>query len=299
MPSGSSLKEYYYKFNNIDKFLASNYKRIKYVDFLTMYDRKDFSEMEWYNRDINEILNIVQERITNKKTFSGYINCLVIIYSSDRVKYDLLKESYLTIKKELDVKRNENEVETTNLVDLSNDAILNGLSNLKDWRSKVIFALYTTIPARRLEYRYLKYVKMEPEDGKDNYLIFNNDFTFTLIFNEYKTKNKYHRQEFKIDNDICCKTIASYLINSKLDYDTLVFKNNIGQTYTASSFSTVVANILTLGYRNYTTLNDVRHSWANKVNGLLPTLNVNEIDEITKMSGHSIMESLKYRKLVK
>lgn len=295
MPKHSSMKEYFYKFSNINRLFSED--KIKFEDFIKMYESKDFSSIPWYDKDVDVIVDTIKSKYTNEQTFCGYINCLVIVFSHNIDKHSLLRQLYMDHKKQIDDNRKENPTENARVIDINDDIINDCLSKLKDLRSKLLFVLYASIPPRRLDYRHLKYVKYEPESAEDNYLIYNDDGTFTLIFNEYKTKDKYKRQEFTITNDICCRVVSTYLIKSRLEYGLYVFPTVTGKKFNSSMFSMLLTNIFTNAFCQYTTLNDIRHSWANKINKDLSTMNVREIEMVTNMMGHSINESLKYRRL--
>lgn len=295
MPVTSSMKDYYYKVNKITKGLSN--VKLLYDEFNTMYETKNFSSLPWYNMEIKEIVDYILKTQTNNQTICGYINCLIIIYANEKDKHKYVRDIYFEHKKEIDETRKQNNIETYEIVSLEENDIDQAYEQLKDVKSKLLFALYIYLPPRRLDYRHMKYVKVEPENEKENYLIHNDDGTFTLIFNEYKTKNKYKKQKFIVDHPKVCKALVIYLLKTQMTYDNYLFPSNTGTKLTASPFGVLLSIVFTNAFNKYVTLNDIRHSWANKLNKDLPNLNVNDIEKITTMMGHSISESLKYRKI--
>jgi len=69
-----------------------------------------------------------------------------------------------------------------------------------------ILALYVLVPPRRLDYVDMIYTETEPKDEKTNYL-FKDGSKYFFIFNKFKTKKQFGKQQFEITNEMLKKII--------------------------------------------------------------------------------------------
>jgi hypothetical protein len=93
---------------------------------------------------------------------------------------------------------------------------INSLPNIKD---RLLFAVYTLQPARRLDWRHVVLTtetdKKELEDDDFNFLSITPKEK-KVIFNKYKTGIKYGQQVFKLTDPELTKIIDTYITTKKL-----------------------------------------------------------------------------------
>ena len=84
------------------------------------------------------------------------------------------------------------------IISIKSDEIYKNLEKLKSVEDRMIYALYTLFPARRLDYKNMKLTTETSMDKLNdiNYLVLSNPKQF--IFNDYKTYNTYGKQVFNV-----------------------------------------------------------------------------------------------------
>jgi hypothetical protein len=110
----------------------------------------------------------------NDNTFKSYLNVLVVITShlpSLRDNYQILTKLSIKINKAVQDVRDENklhECEKDKIIDLNRNIILKHLNLLTNIKDRLIFALYTLQPARRLDWRLTVLTTKTDEKKLDN-----------------------------------------------------------------------------------------------------------------------------------
>jgi len=103
--------------------------------------------------------------------------------------------------------RNDNFVSEENvnkiITDFSNDTLLNNAEKLNDINERVIYALYTFIPPRRLEYATTYIInKSGKMNNHTNYLMIYRNNPVKFIFQDYKTYRTFGKQEYDIPDEL-------------------------------------------------------------------------------------------------
>lgn len=299
----NSVKDYIHKVNYLSKIFLSKPLTSMMKEQLNLIFRireDDFNikdELEFINWSNEDLILKLKDKYKNKKTLIAYLNTLFILKRNLGVDTELLKEEIAKIGLEISQERELNLQMSDNLITFDN--IDDNLNKLTDLKEKLIYALYMLIPARRLEYRYLTFLDGDCEecDNKDINWIYIKDKKIKFIFNEYKTKYKYKRQSFNFENDKLIDILKEYINKYQIKGNDLLFKSNKGTLMTYTQFGKLTTTIFSKIYNKKITVNDIRHSWANKVNEDIPKMTLREIMEITNFMGHSVLENLKYRRI--
>jgi uncharacterized protein (DUF2267 family) len=158
-----------------------------------------------------------------------------------------------------------------------------------DTRSLALYSLYTKIPPRRAQdYRLMKF-------GKDVYDNFNylDLEKSNLIFNVYKTSNKYGQYISKIPKDLEM-ILKEYVKEHNLeDGDFLFYSNPSGalktknRSYASHAFSKVVSDaFLKIGKK--IDINAIRHAYATHV--LKDRISQTELQKVASAMGTSRSE---------
>jgi hypothetical protein len=262
------------------------------------------SEMDYLNDDIKTTIDKLRDHYPNDNTFKAYTNILSVISSHFKelhhIYQPLTKVGKLVNKKVQD-RRELNELDEGDegkIICLNPDDIYKNLDKLKNIEERLIYALYTLFPARRLDYKNMKLTTETNVDMLDdiNYLILSNPKLF--VFNDYKTNNTYGKQVFKVPDDLDM-VINQYLTAKKLRNGDFLFSlmRDKKEPIAESNFSAKVKEVFKKVYGIPISMRFVRMSWATDLYASNPTQT--KVKEITFKMSHSPAESALYKKIIK
>ena len=147
------------------------------------FDEKEIlAEMTYINKDIKPTLERIREKYQNDNTYKTYINILVVITSHIKSLYEtyqLLTKMNIQQNKQIQQKREENvldEKDEGKIISLEPTDVSSNIAKIKNLDDKLIYALYTLFPARRLEWRLIKLTNetnLDKLNDNNNYLILN------------------------------------------------------------------------------------------------------------------------------
>jgi hypothetical protein len=173
---------------------------------------------------------------------------------------------------------------------------------------RLLHALYTAIPPRRHDYKYLKLIKIKQQKRKAtlskdfNWLVVNKQGNPTeIIINNYKTKKRYgtftidlrQPDQLPIFNFTKLRnSIKTFVQSSGIKSGELVFPTTGGNVYT--TFSRRIEHIFKNTGRNVSS-NILRHAFITYYTN--KQISLNTIKLLSKYLGHSPTEFLSYRKL--
>lgn len=283
--------------------------------YKSIFDKSwDSNNFDWL-KDHNNIIKFVNDKYKTDSTKLNYIKSIVSIlqrlsgYDKLLQKYRKEQERLVSLTKKqagtnkLSEREEKNWVEWTDLVKVSE------FDNDQDL---FIHSLYTAIPPRRNDYKYMKFFqlkknkkkKAEDLDKNFNWLVFNsNGNPSKLVFNKYKTSKAYGQQVFDIsgadkkpifDFTKLRKASKAYVIANFIEDGDLLFPNNKNQVY--DNFNPIVVDAFKQFLPKKVGVNILRHSFISHYNTKGKNLSVNSMKEISKWTAHSINEMLQYRK---
>jgi hypothetical protein len=284
------------------------------AELINLFNNNDFdedlilSQMTYINNDIEPTIQALRTHYKNDNTFKNYINILVVITSHlktfNKSIYQTLTKINIFLNNEIQEKRKDNEIEEADkdkIIDLDKSAIITNINKLSNIDDKLIYALYSLFPARRLEWRLTKIILDETtniNDVKYNYLILK-DGIYQIIFNNYKTATTYGRQIFNIDNDELTNILNDYIIKSKLLNGDFLFslKTNKKKEISQSNFSSLISNVFFKVYNIHITIRFLRISHITYILNKNPT--IKEMEILAYKMGHGLEEQGKYKKILK
>jgi len=282
---------------------------LKYTGKNLNYDIKNVFQ----NNDINLLNNILykmkylnykfieklKQDYTNEATFKTYLIPIVKLLSyTDSAKYNKLYRYYgsymINSNNKYENERNDNYISEENknkiITDFSNETLLNNVEKLDDINDKLIYALYTFIPPRRLEYANLYIInKSKKINNKDNYLVIYRNNPVKVIFQNYKTNRTFGKQEYDIPDELG-KIIKKYIYKNKLKSGDKLLP------YNEKYLSEVIGKIFYKVYNNKINLNWIRKSYATYINDMKISNNQKEL--LAEQMGHSLNQSMKYKKII-
>jgi len=219
-----------------------------------------------------------------------------------------LKDSYIQ-KREENADSDEEIQKLQNIMkiydpeklDEANDLIENSSLNTRD---KLIASFYLLMPARRLEYRFLKLIKddydIEKLSNNYNYIIIGeNDIPTEIIFKKYKTaraggkvkKQVYGTQKYEL-NKYIVKYLIDYINEEGININDMLFNIPL------STFSKLISDIM----NNLFHYNNITNRTIRKVSAIYniqnDTKSIKDKKQLATDMGHSIIENQLYNKIV-
>lgn len=172
---------------------------------------------------------------------------------------------------------------------------INEFNNTED---ELIYNLYSCIPPRRNDYRFMKIVKgkvdVDKLDKEYNYYLVDMD---KLIFKNYKTNYVYGDQIINLNSEDTgilnyskLKKILKEHTKDMKDGE-LLFTNNKGEII--KNFTLKIQKSIQYEGKKLTA-NLLRHSFISWISN--KKLTKNELDEISYMMGHNLSQQISYRK---
>jgi len=276
----------------------------KLIDNNEFDEKAILEEMIYIKKDIKPTLERLREKYQNDNTYKTYINILVVITSHIKSLYEtyqLLSKMNIQTNKQIQGKREENildEKDEGKIISLDPIDISSNLAKIKKIDDKLIYALYTLFPARRLEWRLVKLTdetNLDKLDNNINYLILKPKGK-VIVFNEYKTKKKYKQQIFDIPKDLNM-IMNEYISEYQLNINDYLFPlgRDKREVIRQPNFSSKVSNVFKKIYNRAITIRHLRMSWASNLHKKNPSLK--QINELANTMAHSPEENLKYKKL--
>ena len=169
-------------------------------ELLKLFNNEDFDEnfiidnMDYLN-DIEPTISTIRSNYSNNNSFKSYVNVLTVITSHIPLykdTYQILTKLNINLNKAIQDIREENKLEDyekDKIIDLNRDVILKKLDLLSNIKDKLVFAVYTLQPARRLEWRFVVLTtetdEKKLEDPDLNFLSISPKGK-KVIFNNYK-----------------------------------------------------------------------------------------------------------------
>lgn len=306
----STINDYIKKANIIHKILknknlSQNVKNEIYnllIDNDNINEKLILDEMDYINDDIDKSIYQLRDHYKNDNTFKNYLNILVVITSHfksiDNNIYQKLTKIVKFINDKIDYSRKNNildEKDDGKLLDFigNKDVILSNIQKLDNIEDRLIYALYTLQPARRLDYRNMK-ITIETNDNNlndINYLKLSN-IPYQFVFNDYKTFKTYGKQIIEIDDDLM-KIINLYICIKKLKNNDYLFSlnRNIKEIYDVGGFSNKISKIFKKIHKVSISVRFIRMSWSIYIHDL--KISVNDKEKLIEKMAHSYDEDQK------
>jgi len=256
-----------------------------------------------YIKDVEGTSNKIRSKYPNDNTFKSYINILSVITSHIK-SINNIHQIYSKIGKETNLKvqevRAENEInegDEGKIIEIGLDEFIKNVEKLDKIDDILIYALYLLFPARRLDYRNMRITNETDETrlNEINYLIIDKT-NITFVFNDYKTKNTYNKQIFKVPDEL--RDIINRYINIKglKNGDFLIhLDKDKKEIISQGNYSAKISNVFKKVYGVPASVRYLRMSWVSNLYAKNPT--AKQIKELAFKMGHSITEAILYNKI--
>jgi hypothetical protein len=253
----SELFEKIKKDSNLkDTTIKININRVNNLHRLVYNTNWNFVDLKWL-KDTKQIFNVLDNHYSNIKTISNQYTSVASIlkffkkhklqkiYSDRGVNlqnnYDnRLKDNKLTEKQKLKIIRWDEVLKIKPTTDIYN----------------LIYNLYTLIPPRRNEYRFLKVenTRINTKDKNFNFILLNKKST-KLIINNYKSSpmKKYGTYETNLPKKLE-RIVRNYIEQSNIKNGDFL----LNKLHSTAQFS----NLVKLAFNNHITVNGLRKSYV-------------------------------------
>lgn len=312
---GNTIETYMSQANTIHRLFTNHNLSPQLKDELYKLMNNDDNVNEKFIIDnMNYLINItptieeLRANYYNDNSFKSYLNILVVISShlpSLKDNYQILSKLGKNVNEAVQNKRDENKLEEhekDKIIDLDRNVILKNLNLLSDIKDRLIYAIYTLQPARRLDWRYTVITRetdeKKLEDAKLNFLSISPKGK-KAIFNNYKTDIKYGQQVFPILDPELNKIIDTYIAMNKLKEGHYLFSLKTDKTrgMAESNFSKKVVQVFYKVYKEPISVRFLRMSWISALMKTNPT-NI-QMKKLANEMAHSKEEQSKYNKILR
>jgi hypothetical protein len=276
-----------------------NIKKISNI-LLDTYNIKD---IEYVIKNFNylenkKIITYLYNKYENINTIKSYlipftVLCRKIDYYNENDVHKNLIEYIEKINKTYENDRNNNSINIEDknklIINYDKEELQKQLEILNNIEEQLIFALYTFIPPRRLEYSNMIIKENDINlDNNYNYIIIDNNNPIKFVFNNYKTNKVFGKQIYYIDDNIKNLINEHILINNKKNSDLLF-------NYKSNNFGKKLTNIFKKVYSENITVRWLRISYTSYIRK--QNLTNNELKIISEKMAHSLETNSKYNKI--
>lgn len=276
-----------------------NIKKISNI-LLDTYNIKD---IEYVIKNFNylenkKIITYLYNKYENINTIKSYlipftVLCSKIDYYNENDVHKNLIEYIEKINKTYENDRNNNSINIEDknklIINYDKEELQKQLEILNNIEEQLIFALYTFIPPRRLEYSNMIIKENDINlDNNYNYIIIDNNNPIKFVFNNYKTNKVFGKQIYYIDDNIKNLINEHILINNKKNSDLLF-------NYKSNNFGKKLTNIFKKVYSENITVRWLRISYTSYIRK--QNLTNNELKIISEKMAHSLETNSKYNKI--
>tara|TARA_B110000483_G_scaffold235850_1_gene308038 strand:- start:525 stop:1535 length:1011 start_codon:yes stop_codon:yes gene_type:complete len=298
----ATIENYVTKIKHINKIINNkkvNIKRLSniFVDNYNLKDKEYIIKKFTYLTD-NELIKFLYANYTNENTIKSYlipyaVICSKIDYFIDNNVYKNIIENIENINKKYENDIDNNSVNIVDndklIVNYDEDELDKNIKKIENIEDKVIYALYTYIPPRRLEYSNMiiktDYVNL---DKSHNYIIVENNIPIKFIFNNYKTNKVFGVQIYDIEKKIQ-ELIIKHIFENKKKIDDYLFN------YKSNNFGKKITNIFKMIYNADISVRWLRISYTSNIRQY--NLTNNELKIISEKMAHSIVTNSRYNKI--
>lgn len=246
-----------------------------------------------------KFIALLKSDYPSPSTFKTYITPIVKLLSySDSPKYNKLYKYYasymIKTNQEYEKKRDDNYISDEDkakiITDFTTGTLLNNTDKLSNINDKVIYAIYSYIPPRRLEYAKM-YVSNQSSKRNNsvNYIVLSRGNPKKFIFNQYKTAKTFGKQEYNIPPELALLLKKYIKINGLKNGDKFL-------NYDEKYLSEIITKVFYKVYDEKINLNFIRKAYATHINGL--NISNNERKVLCESMGHSCEQSAKYKKII-
>ena len=273
-----------------------------------VYNQGVINHVQFF-KNINKIIDVIKKKYTNKNTLATYINAITSILSRIREyfpkEYDKIAQLNIDLSKQYQRERDTNDAPDkviNNLISFDDKYINDLVSNIANINDKVIIALYTLIPPRRIkDFQLMKVTYKKDFDKLNpnfNYLMFENDKPSLFAFYNHKTSPHYPEEKYNIPDKLS-KIIAKYIESNDIVNNDYIFGRpsaDFKEHFTQPKFTELLQKTFLRYTGKKVSVDLIRTSKSTH----LDTQNISlaERKKVAQEMGHSVLTNFQYSKLI-
>lgn len=234
-----------------------------------------------YHNKIKDVLKWIEDDRHSPATRKSYLSVFHVLLKEAGKENKRVYDKFTEYAKGIQQARERQEPTEK---DIDYKALVELQKKTDNPMMKVVLALYTMFPPRRLDYTPMKIVAKKPKDADTNYLQVNKS-SMKFFFNEYKTASHYGQQVYAVP-----KALEKVLREWIKPEQTLLFPG-----YTPATFSTYVARFMEKETGIRATVNSFRHAYITHLRSKDASLKKKQ--DIAAKMGHSVDEQELYRRV--
>jgi len=265
-------------------------------------------DLKYINRSLNYLNQSLPEKLKelfpNKNTLKAnlipYVKLLRVLADYTEAykrTYFMLSKYILDLNENYEMVRDDNIVDDKDrskiITDYDKATLLANVEKLDNSLHKMIYALYTMLPPRRLEYTNVKLISLSYRykmTNENNYLLMKARKPYQFVWNNYKTSDAYGRVVVDIPDELA-DIILKYIKDNNLKTGDNLLKLQ------QSNFIRIIEMVFKKVYDvDGIGVRWLRISYATHIDKM--NISNNDKQKITLMMGHSAIQSSKYRKIL-
>mgnify|MGYP006078972375 FL=1 len=298
----TTIENYITKIKYIHYNICNKKINIKKISNILL-DAYNIKDIEYVIKNFNylenkKLITYLYNKYENINTIKSYlipftVLCSKIDYYNENNVHKNLIENIEKINKTYEEDRDNNSINIEDknklIINYDKEELQKQLKTLNNIEEQLIFALYTFIPPRRLEYSNMIIEENDINlDNNYNYIIIDNNNPIKLVFNNYKTNKVFGKQIYYVDDDIKNLINEHILINNKKTNDLLF-------NYKSNNFGKKLTNIFKKVYSENITVRWLRMSYTSYIRK--QNLTNNELKIVSEKMAHSLETNSKYNKI--
>ena len=305
--------DYIYKISVIHKEFTKDKLDIELLKKVLLGNGTDIDEDKLlenmpYLKDVELLIKTIDDKYPNKQSKKGYTAPFLTLTSYlkclNKINYIKLRTKFEEINSEIYEYRAENKVSPNeNMIDTFEEDVIIENSKGLDRDDKLLYQFLTLQPPRRNDDINKIFLIDKGYDDKNmnkkrNYIVIDdNKKPIEIVYNSYKTDDKYGRQFITLTNENLINTIHNHIVFFNMSSGSKLFRLGLTKdnVLRADAMGRVIKRVFSKVYDKKITLNNIRHSYITWE--LREARNVNYLNNLAMMMGHNGKEQALYRRV--
>tara|TARA_R100001198_G_C5228941_1_gene208736 strand:+ start:237 stop:1793 length:1557 start_codon:yes stop_codon:yes gene_type:complete len=288
---------------NLDLFKHFPFLALDKIESFAKKLAERYPKLSSWNANANNFINLLSraaypssylksEKNLIKKYYEPYLYLSKAAISNTE---EYLEQRRKNVGKEIIIE-NFNEKNNLEVVKNFPDKI-EGL-NISKQEAKALYSVYALLPPRRVkDYQLVKLEDVAREQSADedyNYVFISRGRPVKFVFNQYKTAEKFGKQEVTVSGDLE-DILKEHIDENKLKLGQYLFGQTSNRKKIRDDLGEKISLIYTQIYGKQVTINTIRQSAATEFHSKPRT--TEEMIDYSASMAHSLQTSLEYRRI--
>ena len=288
---------------NLDLFKHFPFLALDKIESFAKKLAERYPKLSSWNANANNFINLLSraaypssylksEKNLIKKYYEPYLYLSKAAISNTE---EYLEQRRKNVGKEIIIE-NFNEKNNLEVVKNFPDKI-EGL-NISKQEAKALYSVYALLPPRRVkDYQLVKLEDVAREQSADedyNYVFISRGRPVKFVFNQYKTAEKFGKQEVTVSGDLE-DILKEHIDENKLKLGQYLFGQTTNRKKVREDLGERISLIYTQIYGKSVTINTIRQSAATEFHSKQQT--TEDMKEFATAMSHSLATNLEYRRI--